>query len=133
MKLVKSEAPVTTTHKKFGELSVIVEYPEAESLQDAVNMHGGEDNLLRFINSSHETSARNVARPYLRGLPEETTDLEQAYGKARSLAANWSPRSETGEARSTNKAKAARLDELKAMVTSGKTLSHKELLEFLGS
>jgi hypothetical protein len=61
MKYITSKKPVTT--KVDGkELSVSIEVPQWESIDEFVSSMDSADDALAFLNSARETGARNVAR-----------------------------------------------------------------------
>jgi hypothetical protein len=104
MKFVKAEKPVTTTHAKLGDLSVDVEVPQVESLEEFSQFAGGNDNAVAFINNAIETAAKNGGRAMLRNAAEDA-DKTELFAKVQSTTRDYTPG--TAQRGVSQKAKAA--------------------------
>lgn len=129
MKFVASEKPVTTKHTKLGEISVNVEVPQVESLEEFVTFCGGADSALEFVNSQIETNAKNGGRAALRNLPENA-NLDEAKTKIIGIVKEYAPQAGGDRAPSAKK-KAATLDQVAALVNSGQEFTREQLLALL--
>lgn len=130
MKYVKSDKPITTKHEKLGELSVEVEAPQYESVEEFVQHAGGADSALDYINGCVETNAKNVGRAALRNLPENAV-LAEAVPKIQASVRDYAP---TGGSREPAKAKkVAAFDSIKALAESGQEFTREQLLELLAA
>jgi hypothetical protein len=128
MRFVKAEKPVTTTHAKLGELSVEVEVPQLESLEELAQFAGSADAALVFVNNAIETAAKNGARAMLRNAPEDA-NREELTGKVQTTSKEYAPsQASRGE---SQKAKAQKLDSVRDLVTSGKEFTREELMALL--
>jgi len=130
MKFVKADKPVTTTHKTHGELSVEVEVPQTESLDEAVQFCGGEQGLIDFVNSNIETAAKNGGRAALRTAPADA-DVEELKNKVIDLVRKYSPEASDRGPSKTKKADA--YDKVADLVNSGKEFTREELLALLSA
>jgi len=129
MRFVKADKPVTTNHKTLGEIKVEVEVPQAESLEEAVQFCGGEENFLAYFNSSIETSAKNVGRAALRNAPPDA-NMDELTTKVIDLVRNYSP--EASASREPSKAKKAeKFDAIAELVKSGQEFTKEQLLALL--
>lgn len=129
MKFVKSDKPVTTKHAKLGDISVDVEVPQVESVDEAVQYCGGNDGFLEFMNSCIETNAKNGGRAALRNLPENA-NMDEARPKVQQIVKEYAPA--TGGDRAPSKAKkAAAFDNIASLVQSGQEFTKEQLLELL--
>lgn len=141
MRYETQDKPVTTKHLTLGEISFIVEVPQAENFDEAVAMTGGLDALVSFFNSQVATNAKNVARAHARDykikldegqkLTEELRKelVAKIESKGQGLAHDYSP---SAEAAGPSKAKkAAAFDEISALVSSGQEFSREQLFELL--
>lgn len=128
MRFVKAEKPVTTTHAKLGELSVEVEVPQLESLEELAQFAGSADAALVFVNNAIETAAKNGARAMLRNAPEDA-NREELTSKVQTTSKEYAPsQASRGE---SQKAKAIKLDSVRDLVTSGKEFTREELMALL--
>jgi hypothetical protein len=131
MKFVKAEKPVTTKHADLGEISVEVEVPQVESLDEAVQFCGGEQGLLDYLNSNIETAAKNGGRAALRNAPKDA-NVDELKNKVIDLVRKYSP--ETSAERGPSKAKKAEaFDKVAELVNSGKEFTREELLAMLAA
>jgi hypothetical protein len=130
MKFVKAEKPVTTTHAKLGDLSVDVEVPQVESLEEFSQFAGGNDNAVAFINNAIETAAKNGGRAMLRNAAEDA-DKTELFAKVQSTTRDYTPG--TAQRGVSQKAKAASYDAVKELVESGKEFTKEELLALLAA
>lgn len=131
MKFVKSEKPVTTKHPKLGEISIDVEVPQVESIEEFVTFAGGTDGALEFINSQIETNAKNGGRAALRNLPENA-NMDEARPKVQQIVKEYAP--QAGGDRAPSKAKkAAAFDNIAQLVNSGQEFTKEQLLEMLAA
>ena len=130
MKFVKAEKPVTTTHAKLGDLSVDVEVPQVESLEEFSQFAGGNDNAVAFINNAIETAAKNGGRAMLRNAAADA-DKDALFDKVKSTTRDYTPG--TAQRGVSQKAKAASYDAVKELVESGKEFTKEELLALLAA
>ena len=130
MKFIKSEKPVTTKHAKLGEISIDVEVPQVESMDEFVTFCGGADSALEFVNSQIETNAKNGGRAALRNLPENA-NLDEARPKIQGVVKEYQP--QAGGKGPTVKARAQAFDSVKALVESGQEFTKEQLLELLAA
>lgn len=126
MKFVTAENPVTTKHPKLGEISITVEVPQVESVEEAVKFCGGDDGFLEYFNNAIETSAKNGGRAALRNLPENA-NLDEARPKIQSIVKEYAP-SSSGERKVSAK---KTLDSVRSLVESGQEFTREQLLELL--
>lgn len=131
MRFVKSDKAVTTKHAKLGNISIDVETPQVDSLDEFVQFCGGADNALAFVNSQIETNAKNGGRAALRNLPEDA-NLAEATPRIQGIVKEYSP-SAGGSRGPSVKAKAATLDRVTEALQSGKEFSREELLAMLSA
>lgn len=129
MKFVKSEKPIKTTHAKLGELSVDVEVPQMDSVEEFIQFCGGNDGALEFVNSQIETNAKNGGRAALRNLPENA-NMDEARPKIQGIVKDYTPQS-SGDRQPSTKKKAAVLDDIASLVNSGQEFTKEQLLELL--
>lgn len=130
MRFVKSEKPVATKHAKLGDISVEVEVPQYDSLEEFAQACGSADAALEYVNSSVETSAKNGGRAALRNLPE-TANLDEAKTKIQSIVRDYAP--QAGDRQPGKAKKAAAFDSVKELVESGKEFTREELLALLAA
>lgn len=141
MRFVQSSKPVTTNHKTLGELSVDVETPQFDSMDEFVSAAGGETNALDFINGEIDTNAKNGGRAYLRTVVVEGHDAKTFPGskefkdivaKVQEIARKYVPKAPGADGPSKAK-KAEVYDDVKALLASaeGATISKEQLLEIL--
>jgi len=129
MKFVKSDKPITTKHPKLGEISIDVEVPQCETVEELIAFCGGNDGLLEFGNSQIETNAKNGGRAALRNLPENA-NMDEARPKVIQIVKEYAPAA--GGDRAPSKAKKAQaFDSVKALVESGQEFTKEQLLELL--
>lgn len=129
MKFVKADKPITTNHKKHGEISLEVEVPQVESIEEFVALCGGSDGALTFVNNAVETAAKNGGRAALRNLADDA-NLDEAKPRVLGIVKDYTP--QTGGDKAPSKAKkAAAFDNVAALVESGKEFTREELLELL--
>lgn len=132
MKFIIADKPLTTTHKKHGELSLDkVECPQLESVEEFTTFAGGADSALEFLNSAIETAAKNGGRAALRNIADDA-NLEEAFAKIRDTIRNYAPTGGGDKAPSTKK-KAAAFDSVAELVNSGREFSKEELLALLAA
>lgn len=129
MKFVKSDKPITTKHAKLGDLSIDVEVPQMESVEELIQFCGGNDGLLEFCNSQIETNAKNGGRAALRNLPENA-NMDEARPKIMGIVKDYTPQSSGDKAPSAKK-KAAAFDDIATLVNSGQEFTKEQLLELL--
>ncbi|MBA2706062.1 MAG: hypothetical protein H0U60_19665 [Blastocatellia bacterium] len=125
MKFVKTENPITTKHPQLGELSVDVEVPQVESVEEFVQFAGSADSALLFINNAIETAAKNGGRATLRNAPADA-NVDELTEKVRSVSKDYAP----GTTQRTMSAK-RRIDTAIAALESGQELTKEELLKLL--
>jgi len=80
---------VSLDNSVFGEgdeITVEVEVPQVESLYEAIMFHGGESNVVEFLNECYVTDARNSARMVMRHETKNTL-----VKNARKAALAYSP------------------------------------------
>lgn len=130
MKFVKAEKPVTTTHEKLGELSVDVEAPQIESLEEFAQFAGSVDNAVAFINNAIETAAKNGGRAMLRNAAADA-DKESLFAKVIAAVRDYTPG--TAQRGVSQRAKAQSYDAVKELVESGKEFTKEELLALLAA
>ncbi len=131
MKFVKADKPVTTNHKKHGEISVEVEVARMESLAEVVTFCGGEDGALEFFNNASETAAKNGGRAALRNAKDDA-NLDEVKQNVIAVVRDYTP--QTGGDKAPSKAKkAVAFDQVKALVESGQEFTREQLLEMLGA
>lgn len=128
MRFVKAEKAITTTHPKLGELSIEVEVPQLDSIDELGQFAGSSDAALQFVNNAIETAAKNGARAILRNAPEDA-NVEELTAKAQSTSKDYAP-SQASRGESV-KAKAQKLDSVRDLVTSGKEFTREELMALL--
>lgn len=130
MKFVKADKPITApSHKTLGELSIEVEVPQVESMEELVQFCGGEQNAIDFFNGAIETNAKNGGRAALRNAPADA-NVEELKAKVIDLVRKYSP--EASAERGPSKAKKAEsFDAVKALVESGQDFTREQLLELL--
>src|SRR5215203_1324321 len=129
MKFVKADKPVTTKHAKLGEISVDVEVPELESIDEFVQFAGGNDGALEFINNAVATAAKNGGRAALHNA-DENANVDALKADIASIVKDYTPRS-GGERSPIKTKKLAAFDNIKALVESGAELTREQLLEML--
>lgn len=140
MLYVQQEKPVTTQHEKLGKVEFLVEVPQAQTLEEAKTMCGGEEALVSFVNSQIATNSKNAARAYARNYEvAEGTDaatypslVKQIEEKGQSLARDYSPAADTERGPSKAK-KAQAFDNIAALVQSGREFTKEELFKLLES
>jgi hypothetical protein len=131
MKFVKADKPITTNHKKHGEISLEVEVPQVESMEEIVAFCGGSDGALEFFNNAIETAAKNGGRAALRNAADDA-NLDELKVTATDIVKNYTP--QTGGDKAPSKAKKAQaFDSVKALVESGKEFTREELLAMLSA
>lgn len=130
MKFIQSKKPITTKHDKLGEISVSVEVPQVESLDEFIQFAGGPDSALEFINSQIETNAKNGGRAALRNLAENV-NMDEAKTKIQGIVKEYAPSAGSREPSKAKKAQA--LDNIAALVNSGQEFTREQLLELLAS
>lgn len=128
MRFVKAEKPVTTKHENHGDLSVEVEVPRLESIEEFTTFAGGADNALEFINNAVETAAKNGGRAALRNIAKDA-NLDEAKAKVQQVVRDYAPQNAAGKEPSKAK-KAETLDEITKLAQSGE-LTQEKLLEML--
>lgn len=131
MKFVKADKPITTNHKKHGEISLEVEVPRVESVEELVTFCGGNDGLLEFANNAIETAAKNGGRATLRNAPDDA-NIDELKTRTVGIVKDYTP--QTGGDKAPSKAKkAAAFDSVKALVESGQEFTREQLLEMLAA
>jgi hypothetical protein len=131
MKFVKADKPVTTNHKTHGEISVEVEVPRMESIEEFVTFCGGQDGALEFANNAIETAAKNGGRAALRNAKDDA-NLDEVKSNTQSVVRDYTP--QTGGDKAPSKAKKAQaFDSVKALVESGQEFTREQLLEMLSA
>src|SRR5678810_1275863 len=95
MRFVKSEPDETISTGKEGEDGYRkldnFEYPQVNSVEEAVTAAGNEKTLVDWMNGHFEKDSKNVGRVALRGV-DSKADETTAYAKIRDLIRNWSPK-----------------------------------------
>jgi hypothetical protein len=131
MKFVKADKPITTKHKTHGEISLDVEVPNVESLEEFVTLCGGNDGALEFVNNAIETAAKNGGRAALRNAADDA-NLDELKTRTIDIVKNYTP--QTGGDKAPSKAKKAQaFDSVKALVESGQEFTREQLLEMLSA
>lgn len=131
MKFIKANKPVTTNRKKLGEISLEVEVPQVESIEEFVSLCGGTDGALEFVNNAIETAAKNGGRAALRNAADDA-NIDELKTRVLGIVKDYTP--QTGGDRAPSKAKKAQaFDSVKALVESGKEFTRDELLAMLAA
>ncbi len=128
MKFIKADKPVSTNHKTLGAISVEVEVPQVESIEEFTQFAGGTDSALAFINNAIETNAKNGGRAALRTAPD-TAVLDDLTVKVQGIVRDYAPQS--GDRAPSKAKKAQAFDTIASLVSSGKEFSREELLALL--
>lgn len=138
MKFLKADKPITTTHKTLrddqnvdgeGDLTVDVEVPQFDSIDEFVKAVGGDTSALESVNSWTDRDAKAAGRTALR-TAKDGTDLETLYKNVRDIVKSFVPKSSD---RGPSKAVQARQnDAIRAKLEAGETLTREQLMEMLG-
>jgi hypothetical protein len=129
MKFIKADKPITTNHKKHGEISLEVEVPQIESMEEFVSLCGGNDGAIEFVNNAIETASKNGGRAALRNAADDA-NLDELKTRVLGIVKDYTP--QTGGDKAPSKAKkAAAFDDVKALVESGQEFTKEQLLELL--
>jgi len=129
MLFVASKKSIKAAHPTLGKIEIAGEFPQAESLDDAVKFCGGEVATLEFINSAIEYNAKNTTRGFVRN-SSETDGVEKIATGGADAMRNYAPSSERTR-KGNYKERAQKLDAVTALVESGREFTREELLALL--
>lgn len=130
MRFVKADKPVTTNHQFHGAISLEVEVPQVESLEEFVTFAGGMDTALAFVNNNIETSAKNGGRAALRNAPD-SADVAELKQTVLGIVRDYAPQAGGGTSAATIAKRT--VANIKALVESGESFTREQLLEMLAA
>jgi hypothetical protein len=116
-------------HKSLGKVTVTLEYPQVESLEEASKFAKGDDNLLRLVNGVFKQRA--LAGPTTAIRKDESPDKEAFASKVpnfQALARNYTPEDSSGV---SNKEVVELFNEIKADPSKYASMNVADLLAML--
>lgn len=126
MRFLRFTKPVAGKVEGLGELNVAdAEYPQYDSLAEAVSSAGDEPKLLAYINSKVRGSAKQTITNAINS-GDKALGQEKILSDARAEGRNWSIASARSRGTGVN-AKANAFDDIMARVRRGESVGQDEL------